>query len=248
MNESTLTQLKTLVERAVRPVRASMSRKRRMREELLAHVSAVFEEEEARLGDEQAALERTAPRFGNPAELVGQLQQSVPARDSIRLFVEQLFYRHGESLFLCAVRHALLLAGVVLLVLLITALPMLGGRGGEWPTETLLFGGSLLLRFFFGAFSFTFLLHCMRQAFGPTGYSLMKVAVVAVASSVVVAAFFLLPDLGSGQVLSGVWSKPNCMAMILLLMVVTPCWLAALGRDAAASIRYHQEWAALQTN
>ena len=50
MNESTLTRLKILVERAVRPVRASMCHKLKMREELLAHVRAVFEEEEARHG------------------------------------------------------------------------------------------------------------------------------------------------------------------------------------------------------
>ena len=52
MNDSTLTRLKVLVERAVRPVRASMSRKHKMREELLAHVSAVFEEEAARFDNE----------------------------------------------------------------------------------------------------------------------------------------------------------------------------------------------------
>ena len=51
MNELTLTQLKIIVERAVRPVRASTARKRKMREELLAHVVGVFEEEGARLGD-----------------------------------------------------------------------------------------------------------------------------------------------------------------------------------------------------
>ena len=67
MNDSTLTQLKILVERAVRPVRASSSRKRKMREELLAHVTSVFEEEVARLANEQTALEGTAQRFGNPA-------------------------------------------------------------------------------------------------------------------------------------------------------------------------------------
>ena len=55
MNENTLIQLKTLVERAVRPVRAGTSCKRRMREELLAHVSGVFEEEFSALGDEQAS-------------------------------------------------------------------------------------------------------------------------------------------------------------------------------------------------
>jgi hypothetical protein len=67
INESTLTQLKIIVERAVRPVRASTSRKRKMREELLAHVVGVFEEESANLGDERTALEQTALRFGNPA-------------------------------------------------------------------------------------------------------------------------------------------------------------------------------------
>ena len=45
MNDCTLTQLKILVERVVRPVRASSERKRKMRDELLAHVSAVFEQE-----------------------------------------------------------------------------------------------------------------------------------------------------------------------------------------------------------
>jgi hypothetical protein len=65
---------------------------------------------------------------------------------------------------------------------------------------------------------------------------------------VAIALFFFLPDLASGQVLSAAWSRPNCMFMILLLMAVTPCWLVGMARDAAASIRYHQEWAALQTN
>jgi hypothetical protein len=67
INESTLTQLKIIVEREVRPIRASTSRKGKMREELLAHVVGVFEEESAKLGDERTALERTALRFGNPA-------------------------------------------------------------------------------------------------------------------------------------------------------------------------------------
>ena len=88
MNESTLTQLKIIVERAVRPVRASTSRKRKMREELLAHVSTVFEEEAEKLGEERAALERTALRFGNPAEVTAQLQESVPASDGISRFWE----------------------------------------------------------------------------------------------------------------------------------------------------------------
>ena len=81
MNESILTQLKIIVERAVRPVCATTTCKRKMREELLAHVCAVLEEE-AKAGDE-VALKKVAVRFGRPAELAGQLQESVPARDGI---------------------------------------------------------------------------------------------------------------------------------------------------------------------
>src|ERR1700736_258242 len=105
MNRFTLTQLKILVERAVRPVRASTCRKRKMREALLAHVTSVFEEEVARLANEQAALERTAQRFGNPAELTGQLQESVPTLDSIERFAEWVSFRPCESTLRRAVRY-----------------------------------------------------------------------------------------------------------------------------------------------
>ena len=88
MHETASTQLKIIIECAVRPVRASTSRKRKMREELLAHVTGVFEEEMARLGDERAALERTRQRFGDPAEVTSQLQELVPARDAVARFWE----------------------------------------------------------------------------------------------------------------------------------------------------------------
>src|SRR5262249_19674230 len=101
MNESTLTQLKIIVERAVRPVRASTSRKRKMREELLAHVVGVLEEEAAKPGPTQAAVERTARRFGNPAEVTGQLQGSIPASDVIVRFCEG---RPGEPVLRGALR------------------------------------------------------------------------------------------------------------------------------------------------
>src|SRR5262249_23836678 len=92
MNQSTLTHLKVIVERVVRPVRASAARKRRMREELLAHVTAVFEEESAKLGDERVALERTGQRFGNADELTGQMQKSVPARDFRERFMGKVIF------------------------------------------------------------------------------------------------------------------------------------------------------------
>jgi hypothetical protein len=51
MSEDVLIKLMVLVERAVRPVRTNFSRKRQMREELLAHVTAIFEEEVEKSGD-----------------------------------------------------------------------------------------------------------------------------------------------------------------------------------------------------
>lgn len=94
------------VERAVRPIHASPTRKRRMRQELLAHLTALFEEERAHSSDEQA-LAHALGRFGNPAELTRNLQASVPLLDRWEGQMFGLFLRRsGES----AIRHALRLA------------------------------------------------------------------------------------------------------------------------------------------
>jgi len=71
-------QLKICVERAVRPLRANNRRKDRMREELLAHLQELYHEELARLIDPSAALDQAMRRFGDPAELRRELQDSVP--------------------------------------------------------------------------------------------------------------------------------------------------------------------------
>jgi hypothetical protein len=133
MNESTGIQLKIIVERAVRPVRASTSRKRKMREELLAHVRGVFDEEWARLGDDRAAVERTALRFGNPAEVTGQLQESVPASDGILRVLEG---RPGESMLRGVLRFAWL-EGLIAWAALGAAL-FVAGWVSAWSREELI--------------------------------------------------------------------------------------------------------------
>jgi hypothetical protein len=164
MNQSSLTQLKIIVERPVRPVRASTLHKRKMREELLAHVSGVFEEEFAQLSDERAALDRTAQRFGNPNELTGQLQESVCASDGIHCLLDKLWFRSGESRGRRILRY-----GTWYVLILMVFLPTWYAwvqlcawlvRAVEWPAEEArLFGGPvLLLDFFFFAFSFVLLL------------------------------------------------------------------------------------------
>jgi hypothetical protein len=84
VNRSIQDELEAIVRRAVRSVSASASRKEMIREELLAHVTAVFDEEFARLGDAPAAVDETARRFGVAAELKSELQASVP-------YLERLF-------------------------------------------------------------------------------------------------------------------------------------------------------------
>ena len=130
MNESTLTQLKIIVERAVRPVRASITCKRKMREELLAHVSGAFEDELARLQDEHAALERTRVRFGDPTEVVNELQDSVSISDRVWRFWEG---RPGESALRFALRYVSMQAAIGLAIL--GAVLIAAGWDRAWTYE-----------------------------------------------------------------------------------------------------------------
>lgn len=119
MNDVTLRELKIVVERAVRPVRATIARKRRMREELLGHLAAIFEEERQKAGDEQAALDQARRRFGDPRELTEQLQQAVPRRDRCQSILENMGYRPSESAWHLAAKHFL-----VMLLINSTYLPL----------------------------------------------------------------------------------------------------------------------------
>jgi Clp amino terminal domain, pathogenicity island component len=67
-----------LVERTVRPIHASLAKKRKMREELLAHLTGIYEEELARAVNPTAALRAAAERFGDPATLAGEFNGSLP--------------------------------------------------------------------------------------------------------------------------------------------------------------------------
>jgi hypothetical protein len=136
MNESTLTQLKVLIERVVRPVHAPPRRRMKMREELLGHVIAVYEEEAAKLDQADDALERTRRRFGDPAEVTASLRASLPAFERIAGGLQHyLCRRPEETVWRFALRHACLagayvgglaLLGVlfVLLVMLLLASPI----------------------------------------------------------------------------------------------------------------------------
>ncbi|HEX4144046.1 MAG TPA: permease prefix domain 1-containing protein [Pirellulales bacterium] len=93
--------LRIQVERVVRPISASYLRKDRMREELLAHLTRLFDEELARSGNPQSATAAAIDRFGDAQTLARELQESVPRLERwafVRLPVRGAFRRRpGES-------------------------------------------------------------------------------------------------------------------------------------------------------
>jgi hypothetical protein len=244
MNKSTLTHLKVIVERAVRPVRASTSRKRKMREELLAHVVGVFAEESAKLGDERAAVERTALRFGNPAEVTSQLQESVPARDAVRRYWEG---RPGEPAWRTAIRLAWV-SGTFALVVAVSFLAVASftvGSVGAWPREALILSLCAVLAIPAWLSGLVFLTSFMEKAlYGPAGRSWLKVALLVAGSWLFMLLWFAA---WSWPIWFTEWGHPNGNAnvMALFLIMLGPLHACALALSSLLRRRDQEEWGRL---
>ena len=78
MKETYLRQLQRTVEQAVRPVRASLSCKRRMREEMLNHLLAVYEQDIRRLKQqlEEAVAAEDYERAARLRDRIDELEPS----------------------------------------------------------------------------------------------------------------------------------------------------------------------------
>jgi hypothetical protein len=123
-------ELMVQVERVVRPVPAGARRKDRMREELLAHLTSIYEEERARRGDERAAREEAVRRFGESAALTHRLQESLNWGDRLSYLAERwLGWRAKES----AARHAWRVAASIFVILTAYALAV----AAAWLTDRL---------------------------------------------------------------------------------------------------------------
>jgi hypothetical protein len=112
-----LRQMQT-IERVVRPLHAGVKRKRRMREELLAHLTAICEEEQQGVAvDELAALDAAVRRFGDPAELARDLQRSLPRSERFDyLFERWLGWRAPETVLRMLLRTSLISFALLALV------------------------------------------------------------------------------------------------------------------------------------
>lgn len=125
-----MNELMVHVERAVRPVRASSRRKDRMREELLTHLTGLYEEERARLGDTAAALAQALQRFGAPVELTRELQDSVSAGERAEFVFERWFgWRAPESAARYTLRLAVRIFFVVAALTLIVIAAVVASEG-----------------------------------------------------------------------------------------------------------------------
>ena len=143
-----MNELMVHVERCVRPIVASAVRKDRMREELLAHLTALVDEECKHTNDEQAALVRALERLGEPAALTRELQASVSRRDRAFHAVEHWFSWHApESSTRYAIRLGVivLLSNLALAALIVLPAYFLGSRTDGTSLERLWNGVSFLL-------------------------------------------------------------------------------------------------------
>jgi hypothetical protein len=107
MSQTVTRELMIFVERIVRPLPMPLSRRMRVRKELLAHLETTYAEELARDGDQQAALVRMRERFGDPQKLSEELRAAVSPWDSWLARHQSLFTQQpGASTAWYAVRIA----------------------------------------------------------------------------------------------------------------------------------------------
>ena len=242
MNESALIQLKILVERVVRPVRANLNRKRQMREELLAHVCGVFEQEVARLGDGPGALAQTQERFGKATELTEQLQTSVPKSDwldrAVEYFVDP---RPGESTLRRAVRNSLITTAFWASAIVPALISQ--DRLEEWPIIPAMAGLG---------FGFTFMNRWMRNAlYGPSGRSWLRAWLVGGLSALLIPAMtFALCLTYTGEPWSSMMTvlRPARLGIPLLVWGIMLTWVpvAVTAYLTERSLRDRREWDNLQ--
>jgi hypothetical protein len=242
------------IERVMGPVRASQSRKDRMREELFAHLAGRFEEERGRLGDDGAAAERAIQRLGESGDLTRSLQDSVPWLERILCtplhppgflgaWEGHLLRRDDETVRHFAVRITVWMTAAIagadfvgcLAAIVEPAHPI------DWSVALVWAAASLVI-LAAGTFVGTFLCEGMVRALRCG--SPRRMALYAASSSLMVmallAAFVLMVSLGAphGQVFrrsDGLWLLP-------VVVLAPPIILILAARDRISRLRRRDRW------
>lgn len=253
MNRSRLVEC---VDRIVDPVRAGEKRKDRMREELAAHLSASHAEELARLGDDEAAVERAIARLGDPAELTRGLQAVVPLLErwacapvpwlGLLDALDRVLRRRPDE---TPLRHAVrVTTGFVVVIaaaelVLLSAVAKLGVRPRSDSTISLVWAvGSLAVVAVGGVVLPLFVGPMMRAMDGPRR-SRRRLALLSASSSLVVIAlgfgFAAIVWLGG----PGAGSFDRTAALRLAVgSLVAPAALIAGAREAILRRRRRDGW------
>ncbi len=134
--------LRISVERIVRPLHASELRKDRIREELLSHITAAFDEERAAGFAEPEAAARAAQRLREPPTVTRRLQASIPKSERImfyplpysqalRRFVwTRIQPRAGESALVWSVRISSFIFAIPMAVMMFLVIPLM--KASRW--------------------------------------------------------------------------------------------------------------------
>jgi len=263
--ETTIRELMKAVERVVRPVRASLARKRRMRDELMAHVTAILDEEVRLPGPEGEALSRAVRRLGDPAELTVQLQQTVRAGDVMARFVDRLWLdslhkpvlpRATRNAKVAALLSLLAFCMPVLLSLLAFATPV-----PPFVVERRWSLASSLMVVFVAIGWFTLLLSALtfvvtvvengwrKAVFGASTRRLGLAVLIGVARYLVIPAtaflaFCLLEETWESAFTGGV-SDTGWVAAAAGFALLAPWVLYRVAVRQAEELRYRDEWWAL---
>ena len=247
MNEVTLKELKIVVERAVRPVRATFYSKRKMLEELLAHLVSIFEEERQKAGDEQAALDQAKRRFGDPKELTGSFRELYLGGTGSFISLENFIcFRASESVLRHAARVAVLPYMWFAIICLLMP-PVLLIRGRQYEIGRMMFGELAASVIVSGiVFILTFLAHGLRDALScDTSRRSIPLAMVHGLLSA-----FLLPI--GGFVLS--WTASSDVALgyahfcfLCWFSPVVPVLLLLIAKGIEKDKRYQDEWEGVET-
>jgi hypothetical protein len=225
-----------------------------MRQELLAHLTNLVEEEKARGSDEQEALARALRRFGDPADLSRDLQASVPRPERWEAGLANGFLRRpGETRLRHGARLAALCAATMFVGLNLPPLIAVAARGkwsdaGVGPAVPGVFAGYVFLSVLlcYGVFQE------LADRLGAA--SLLRAAVYGVGAMLAGAALvaggyvaqpenplweFLLLYPGNPLAFI-VWAWFACMPLALALALVL------VARIKRAMARRHGDWAGLE--
>lgn len=238
------------VERAVRPVCAGWQRKLAMREELLAHLTAIYHEELLRSGDEQTALAQAMARFGEPAALSRELERSLNPWQRLDARVagflepylepgmDESLLRFGSRVLLAMVVYASVIFGLVVL-----GLPATSDAAPDSAGIAVGFRALLLIAFSVTAIQVA--LHAAARALSR-GQSFRMLAIAGVASALLI----LLTGIFWWSVafdLTSWWANLPRLALPMLLLlpplIVWCAWLIEKSRPSRESLR---RWTTLE--